>query len=266
MRPELSFVRYGNIIATIWYKERLKLEKGYRFMIFCHGLPGHPYQHNPSKVEALLEKGYVLIYPHYIGTWASYGKMSWENCIATISQTIDFLKGGKTKELYGGTDISWKLKEIILVGGSFGGSVALVAGAKSRDVKKIISVSAPTDYRTHSKIEGEEAEPIEDLYHVVMRGWGNLWRIPSREEWEKLASGKAINPVDHIGQLRKKDVLSIHGTGDKVVSHVRSKELYENLKSGEGNHQLLLVDDDIHLGNDCLCREDIFPKLLDWLG
>lgn len=207
-------------------------------MVFCYGLPSHPYQHSPAKVEGLIEEGFVLFYPNYVGTWGSYGTMSWENCVSTVLQSIDFLKGGKGENAYNRSSIAWEVKDIVLVGGSFGGSVALVAGAKSKEIKNIVSVAAPTDWRDHSRIAEEPGEPIDELFNSIKRGWNNLWRIPSKKEWDRLATGKVdLNPIDYIKELRDKNILLIHGELDNIVAVKRSKLLYEQLKTGKGKTQ-----------------------------
>ena len=267
MRPKLNVFRFGNIVASMWSKESLESNKEYRFMIFCYGLPSHPYQHNPAKVEKLIEEGFVIIYPNYIGTWASYGTMSWENCVDTVLQTIDFLKEGKGESISSESKFSWKVKDITLVGGSFGGAVVLVAGAKSKDVEYIISVAAPTNWRDHSRISEESREPIEELYYIVQEGWKNLWRIPSKEEWNRLVDGSAdLNAVDYINELRNKNVLLIHGEFDDIVAPKRSIDLYNQLKKGNGNHKLIILKNDHHLGNDSIGREDLCPQVINWLG
>lgn len=267
MRRPKSFVfRFDDVVATMWSWETLDTDKPRRFMIFCHGLPSHPYQHNPAKVEELLKLGFVLLYPNYIGTWASYGTMKWEKCIDTVLLAIEFLNGGVGTELYGNSEVKWKVRDIILVGGSFGGSVALVAGSKSHAVKKIISIAAPTNWRNHSKIEGEKEEPIEDLFYSIKRGWENLWRIPGKDEWDRLAEGSAdINPVDYLAKLKEKDVFLIHGARDFVVSPKRSSDLYSKLKGGKGNHKFLLLEDAGHMGNDAVGERRIMDEILTWI-
>ena len=267
MRPKFSVFRYGDIVATVWSKNKFNKDKKYRFMIFCYGLPSHPYQHNPAKVEKFLEKNFILVYPNYIGTWASYGTMSWENCVDTILQTIKFLKGGSGKETYNNSKTSWKVKDITLVGGSFGGTIALIAGAKSKDVKKIISIAAPTDFKSHNKMKNKSEESLENLYFCIMRGWQNLWRIPNRHEWDRLVEGKAdINPVDYINSMKDKDVFLIHGENDRTVSQYRSIELYNQLKHGKGRHKIVIIKDEGHMGNDFIGDEIVSKKVFAWLN
>ncbi len=266
MKPKLTVFRFGDIITSMWSKENLESNREYRFMIFCYGLPSHPYQHNPAKVEKLIESGFVLIYPHYLGTWASYGTMSWENCTNTILQTIDFLKGGNGENIYDDSKVLWKVEDITLVGGSFGGAVVLVAGAKSKYIKNIIAVCAPTNLRDHSRIPEETGEPIEKLYCTVKNGWENLWRIPSKEEWDKLVDGSAdLNAIDYIEELKNKNVLLIHGDLDNIVAAKRSIDLHNQLKKGNGNHKLIILKNEGHEGNYIIGREDLLPQVTDWL-
>ena len=265
MRPRFFVFRIDDVIFTLWFKNKLE-KKPYKFIIFCHGLPSHPYQHDPTKVENFIDEGFVLVYPNYIGTWASYGKMSWENCTNTILKVIDFIKTGEGTELYGNSKVEWSVNEIILAGGSFGGSIALVTGAKSYDIKKIISVAAPTNWRNPSKLEEEKGEPIEKLYYSINRGWENLWRIPGKKEWNRLVNGVAdINPIDYVDKLKNKDVFLIHGDRDRVVSPKRSEDLYKILKKGKGRHRIIILKKDAHLGNDIIGDKRIANKVIKWI-
>lgn len=266
MRPNFHVFNVDGIRLCMWFRENIDPNKEYRFIISCHGLPSHPYQHNPSKMENVTDAGFVMVFPNYIGTWASDGIMSWENCVKTILDTVDFVKSGQGRKVtqYTGDDsiIKWKVKDITLLGGSFGGSVALVAGAKSKDVKNIISIAAPTNWRDHSKIHEESAEPIEDLYDAIKHGWKNLWRIPNKEEWNRLVEGTAdLNPCDYIVQLKSKNTLLIHGDADKVVSVKRAEQLHEDIKDGKGKHEIIILKGEGHMGNETIGRNEIFSKV-----
>lgn len=265
-RPTIAVVRFGKIVASLWSTDMLQQDSEYRFMIVCPGLPGHPYSRSPAKLEGLIERAFVLLYPDYIGTWGSYGTMSWEKCVDTVLQSIEFLGQGKGESAYDKSTISWRVKDIILLGGSFGGSVALVAGAKSKDVRSIISVAAPTDWRNHSRIPEEPGEPIDELFNSIQRGWKNLWRIPSKKEWNRLARGLVdLNPVDYVEELSDKDTLLIHGEIDNIVAARRSMDLHLRLQKGKGRHELLILHGEGHKGNEVIGREDIIERVLGFL-
>ena len=266
MKPNLATISYQGIVATIWSGKPLQKKQAYRFIIFCYGLPSHPYQHHPAKVERLIEEGYVLVYPKYRGTWESKGTMSWENCVSSIIQTVRAIKTGHAKEIYAGKRIEWSTKDIALVGGSFGGSIALVAGAKSKEIHKIIAVAAPINWRDHSRIRGERSEPIVELYDTIQQGWKPLWRISSRKEWLRLAHGTAdINPIDYVSILKKKNVLLIHGINDTTVSPTRSKIMHHLLSAGPGQHKLILLKKTGHLGNDAVGLPQVIEDVLSFL-
>lgn len=271
MEPEYHVFNVNGIRLWMWFKEVLDPNKKYHFIISCHGLPSHPYQHTPAKMENVTDAGFVMVFPNYIGTWGSDGTMSWENCVKTILSTVNFIKSGQGKKVTQYVDedavIKWKVKDITLLGGSFGGSVALVAGAKSKYVKNIISIAAPTNWRNHSKIPEEPAEPIEDLFNAVKDGWKHLWRIPNKEEWMRLVKGTVdLNAVDYIEALKSRNTLLIHGDADKVVSVNRTKELHEKVKIGKGKHEIIILKGESHLGNQIIGRAEILSKIVEYLS
>lgn len=271
MEPDYHVFNVNGIRLWMWFKEDLDPSKEHRFIISCHGLPSHPYQHTPAKMENVIDAGFVMVFPNYIGTWGSDGTMSWEKCVKTILDTVDFIKSGQGKKVTQYADdnaiVKWKVKDITLLGGSFGGSVALVAGVKSKNVKNIISIAAPTNWKDHSKIPEEPAEPIEDLFNAVEDGWKHLWRIPNKEEWMRLVKGSAdLNAVDYIEALKSKNTLLIHGDADKVVSVNRTKRLHEKVKDGKGRHEIIILKKEGHMGNDILGQHEIFLKVRQFLS
>ncbi len=272
MEPDYHVFNVNGIRLWMWFKEEaLDSNKEYRFIILCHGLPSHPYQHTPAKMENVTDAGFVMVFPNYIGTWGSDGTMSWENCVKTILDTVAFVKSGQGKKVTQYADekaiVRWKVKDITVLGGSFGGSVALVAGAKSKNVKNIISIAAPTNWKNHSKIPEEPAEPIENLYYAVEDGWKLLWRIPNKEEWMRLVNGSAdLNAVDYINALKSKNTLLIHGDADKVVWVNRTKDLHEKIKDGKGKHEIIILRSEGHLGNHTIGRAEIFTKIIKFLS
>ncbi|MBD3202904.1 prolyl oligopeptidase family serine peptidase [Candidatus Woesearchaeota archaeon] len=257
-------IKEQGIAFTLWIKNKIDKSKNYDFMIFLHGLPSHPYQHNPAKLEHFFDKNIILVFPNYIGTWASEGVMSWESCVKTIIRTIDIIKKKSVKTI-DNQRLKWDLNRIILVGNSFGGSIALVAGAKSKDINFIISVAAPTNWENHSRFNDEKAEPIEELYYKIKKGWTNLWRIPNMKEWQRLVKGVAdINPIDYINILKNKNIFLLHGEKDHVVVSKRSKELFSLLKKGKGHHKLKIIDEE-HIGYNAFSDKELSSELFSWL-
>lgn len=255
--------KYGKILANMHWDDNFDLLSPRQFIISVHGLPSHPYQLNSAPLNEYLRMGFVIILPEYIGTWGSYGINTLESCVDTILETIQFLKKGKAQNLLNGKNVAWKVKEIILLGGSFGGSVALIAGAKSKAIRKIIAVAPPTDYRTHNKKYHEE--DLNETWQTVKKGFENLWRL-DKKYFDKLQQGKIdLNPVDYVNELKRKNVLLVHGENDKSVSIKRSIELLKLIKSKNRNSKLIALKGEGHLGNDVIGKSKLFKEISRWL-
>lgn len=255
--------RHKKILANMYWDDKLNFTKPVKFILSFHGLPSHPYQLNPAPLHAYLEEGFVMVYPEYIGTWGSYGKNTLQSCVETALSIIQFVSKGKAMNILDKIKLSWKAQDIILLGGSFGGSVVLVAGAKSNLVKNVIAVAQPTDYRSHNKKYKEEN--LNETWRILTDGFKNLWRL-DKKFFDKLLSGELdVNPVDYVDKLKNKNILLIHGDNDSSVSVERSIELFNQLKKGNGNHKLIILKNEGHKGNDIIGRGDLSPKIIGWL-
>ncbi len=253
-------VKFGEIVAYMYIPDT---KKALNAIVFAHGWPGPPQQGKGTIAHKFARRGYLTICPHYIGTFDSEGVCTFDNIPTTILETINFLKKGKVKLPWEEEAITWKVKNISLIGGSFGASVVLVAGAKSKDVKNIIAVATPTDYRDQGK-RFENEESIELDYQIIKYCWKTL--DTEDKYWKKLLSGDVdLNAVDYIPQLRTKNVFLIHGKIDTDVNPQRSIDLYDKIKNGTGKSKLVLLPKTKHIGCDVFKRKDIFKEAIKWL-
>lgn len=260
MQVHAARIRYKGILITFAYSD---LSRPRKFIVLAYGLPDVPPHYKDPVIIKLVEAGFVVVVPQYIGTFDSQGRFTIENMAKTVLQTIELIKKGKAKELFGLTEKTWKSREIILIGGSFGGSVVLVAGAKSRDVKKIVAIAPPTDWRTHGKTRYAEEDLMED-YYILKRVYPFTWRLPSKKYWTKFCEGKVdLNAVDYISKLKSKKLLLIHGLKDDSVSAERSKNLYEEI--GKAKKKLLLLKNEGHFGHGILRKKRVLDDVLRWI-
>ena len=142
------------------------------------------------------------------------------------------------------------------MGGSFGGSVSLVAGAKSKDIKKIVSVSAPIDYRERIKLD------LEQRKKTMKRGFENTWRIKNEKVWDTIVK---VSPIRYVNALKNKDVLLVHGKKDDIINYKESLTLFEKIKSGRGRHELILPENLKHGGASIISRRNIFSKVMKFI-
>jgi dipeptidyl aminopeptidase/acylaminoacyl peptidase len=233
-------IRFDGVLAYFYYLKQKGVRLGsVRCAVLCYGLPGIPPARYHPLVERLVEKGFLVACPEYPGTYGSFGKCNFENAAEAVVKTIEFLRRGKAVELRDLKKLRWKAKEIILVGGSFGGSVALVAGAKSDAVRKIIAIAPVTDYRGRKRTARRNRPYIE-------RGLANLWRV-EKSAWGALAKGGLdINPIDYAPELADKEVFLVHGDCDDTVGITQSTRLLEAMRGGRGKHGLVVMRGEGH--------------------
>ena len=253
-------VRSGKVFISFAYSD---LSKPIKVIILAYGLPGSPSNTSDEFVRRFVRCGFVVAIPEYIGTFDSYGKFTPESSVDTILGTIKLFKKGGAKDLLTMDTLHWKAKEIVLVGGSFGASVALVAGAKSKLIKKIVSLAAPTNYGAHTD---PDEESVIDDYHVLKRAFPFTWRLTSKKVWTDLYKGRLdLNAVDHTKSLKGKNVLLIHGMKDKVVNFRNSTQLYGLIKGGKSRKKLILLKHEGHFGLRALRKPNVFNHVIRFL-
>jgi len=259
-------IKFENILIKIWYNPKsFSSSNPTKFLIICHGCPSHPYDENPATNQRFMQDDFVLVYPEYIGTWGSDGQCNFENAVDTVLKTITLLKKGTAKNIKSNNTVNWETEDIALIGGSFGGSVVLVARAKSNDIKKIIAVSPVTDWRTHNKLDFKE-EDLTRMWQVIKEGLSNYWRV-TEEDYIKLMKGELdLNPIDYVNTLKEKNTFLIHGLHDKDVNYRRSEDLHQRLKSGSGKHQLCLSEQYGHVVPRHISQEEYYHKVISFLS
>ncbi len=253
--------RYKGLMINFAYQGANKPRKA---IILAHGLPSSPSKPLDQEFSGLLKKGFMIFIPQYRGTFDSYGKSTIENCVDTILDTISFVKRGHATELFSMKNVAWKASEIILIGGSFGASIVLVAGAKSKDVDKIIAIAAPTDYRDAGKRPQYSEEKISDDRRIMKRVQPFTWRL-SDSTWRKFENGELdINAVDYSRQLSRKRVLLIHGMSDMDVNFRRSGDLYRMINNGH-KARLMLIKNEGHMNLKALGRPMVSLQVSKWI-
>lgn len=262
MKIQASRVRYQGILITLAYSD---LAKSNRAIILAYGLPDVPPHHKDPFIVKLIKANFIVAIPQYAGTFDSFGVSNIQNSVDTMLHTIKFLNKGKAQDLYSLEEITWKIKDIILIGGSFGGSVVLVAGAKAKEINKIVAIAPPTDYRTQGKSEHPEERIIDD-YYIMKRVYPFTWRFKSKKVWLKFDRGELdLNAIDYIEKLKEKDVFLIHGSKDDSVNVNRSVELYDKIRGGKGKKELLILREG-HLGQQVLRKRKVFDEVIKFIN
>ena len=113
-----------------------------KVIILCDGMPSVP--RKQPLAEFLADQGYWVFYPRYRGAWESGGQFLEHSPHEDILHVIDELPRGVT-ELAFGRRFRPQPDEIFVIGGSFGGAVAILASLDRR-VKKVVATCPVVDW------------------------------------------------------------------------------------------------------------------------
>ncbi len=187
-----------------------RLRKKQQVIILCDGMPGIP--RKKPLVEFLSHKGYWVFYPRYRGAWESDGEFLAKSPHEDVLDVISGLSR-PIKELAFGEKFDATPDDIFVIGGSFGGAVAILSSLDSR-VKRVVANCPVVDW---SILKEEEKTETNKPYASYLRdAFGNAYRMKARN-WNKLYSGKFFNPVYHADEIDPAKVLMFHAKDDPHV-------------------------------------------------
>ena len=170
------------------------------FIILCDGLPSVPYKHD--LINLLANNGYGVLYPRYQGTWESDGTFLAEKPGKDISYlAMQLRKGiilGKAK---------LNASYILLLGTSFGGSVALSLAA-DKNVDLIIALSPVLDFQNFPN--------LDSLKNFLQNMYSGSYRF-TEESWKKLSSGHAVPSSSAVNKSSASKIFLFGGGHDKEV-------------------------------------------------
>ncbi|RME31304.1 alpha/beta fold hydrolase [Candidatus Woesearchaeota archaeon] len=186
-------------------------------VVYCPGLPSSP--HYPRLLKQLQARGYVGVALRYRGTWESAGRFLERTPVADVQAVLRMLRRGGFTELFGGTRVRLNVRNIFLVGSSFGGLVALQALKKPAiKVKKAVLLAPVISFAALGGPESHEAHA-----RVLVRAWPNAYRFNS-SSYGRLVRDELIG--DGMARLRAlagKQLLIFHSRNDPVVSIAQSR-------------------------------------------
>lgn len=107
-------------------------------VILAHGFPG--FDNNFDLAQSLRRNNINVVHFYYRGSWGSEGTYMYSNCLEDVHRLVEYLSKEEQVEKF-----RIDPENLILLGRSYGGGVALIAGARSDKVKKIIGISS-TNY------------------------------------------------------------------------------------------------------------------------
>lgn len=202
--------RFKNQIVTEFLPPA-RARNAQKVIILCDGMPSIP--RKQPLAEFLSKKGYWVFYPRYRGAWESDGEFMEHSPHEDILEVIDELPKG-VKDLAFGQKFSLSPDKIFVIGGSFGGTAAILCSLDHR-VTRVIANCPVVDWSILAK--SEKAETSNKSYAAYIReAFGNGYRL-SDKNWKKLHGGKFYNPTHHLSEIDPAKIMMFHAKDDPYV-------------------------------------------------
>jgi len=187
-----------------------------------------------EEIKYFFEKGYNVFFPRYKGTLQSHGKFLDSNIVQDINNFINKIKEGKAIELWEMKEVNFQTKNIFIVAGSFGGSIALGLSAINPDIKKMILFAPVWDFKKQNELGDEEDD--KQLIDYTKRAFQYLFRFDFDDFLEEISKVQEVFPDFYLPKI-KIPLLVFHDPNDLVVNIRHSKAMQEKL-----NFQLIKHD------------------------
>jgi len=190
-----------------------RVRKVQRAFVLCDGMPSIP--RKQELAEFLAAKGYWVFYPRYRGSWESGGKFLERSPHLDILDVVDRM-GREFRETAFGRQFRVTADEVFVIGGSFGGTAALLCSLDSR-VKKVVANCPVVDWAILGNEQKKEtSNPSYTAY--IRAAFGEGYRLSARN-WEKLKDGKFYSPLFHAKEIDPAKVMMFHAKDDPYVPY-----------------------------------------------
>lgn len=192
-----------DIVAEFWAPKK----PSGKAIILCDGCPSVPSKRNVG--EFFARKGYWVFHPRYRGSWESGGKFLEESPEEDVLFVAEGLNAG-FRNIYDNVEYLLDIKEIVVLGASFGGAAAILS-LKYPLITKAIALSPVIDWRAKGK-----GEPFPYFVRTIEEGFGEGYRVHV-DAWKRLQSGKFYNPIHEAKLIDPKRLFVAHAIDDDVV-------------------------------------------------
>ncbi len=223
-------IKHKNIISELYLPE----EHNGKTVIFLSGLPSFLGKNEITR--QLINSGVTIFQPFYSGSFDSGGIFSPQQCIKDVKEFIVMAEKNKYTELYYNRQIFTKTREIILIGTSFGSSIATLSCHLPK-ISKVILLSPVLTYDQKTVnglgVDFDFKKQMLALVNLLRNGYPYTYRIKNWVELKKFLTGKdpKMDPINHLAKHSKKATLVIHGQKDTSVPSELSKILLTKNKA-----------------------------------
>lgn len=182
-----------------------------RVIVLFDGMPSLP-RKQPLMLW-LAQRGYWVLYPRWRGTWESDGQFLEQSPERDLGDILDELPRGLRDPAFG-QEFRLRPAHIYVMGGSFGGSAALLAALDPR-IEKVVANCPVVDWSVLAREQSRETS--NPSYTAFIReAFGNGYRLRAKH-WNKLRGGRFFNPAAREQALDGSKILIFHAKDDPYI-------------------------------------------------
>lgn len=255
----ISFIHQGNQISGWFYKA--VGERPFSSIILLQGSVGQDGD-VLGLGKNLSNEGFNVMTFNYPGTWKSEGIRTDDAALSSVQSAINFAKSESSLNIFR-SDTS----DIILIGYSYGGSMALLGSVLDQSIKKVITIAAGNLSIFADKLE-EDPDARKHFEQMVDKMLSNpaMARGTSGKEYVKslLVNRDKYDLKQYSEELAEKELLLIGGWLDntKKIEDELLPLYRELLAKGAENVKINAFDSDHSFANQ---EEALSKAILNWL-
>lgn len=226
-------------------------------VLLLHGFPGH--ELNLDLAQTIRRAGWNVLVFHYRGSWGSQGNFSFNNCLEDVLSGLTYLRDEEVKKKY-----LINSNQIVLLGHSLGGFLALMTAIKNPYINQIGSI-AGVNLGVWAKLLNEANNPnevfefSEDIFRPLQGATIQSILSEIRNNQEKWDITRQID------NLSNKNLLLVAGSRDEVVPiDFHHNPLVQKLKHLEEIKYKEIILNADHSFSDK--RIALAQAVIDWLN
>tara|TARA_B110000046_G_scaffold35749_2_gene39090 strand:+ start:56065 stop:56910 length:846 start_codon:yes stop_codon:yes gene_type:complete len=219
-------------------------------VLFAHGFKGFKdWGHFPLIQQYIADKGFFVVafnFSHNGGTveeeidfpdLGAFSKNTYKKELEDVGHVLGWIR--VNKELY---FVGAKIENIHIIGHSRGGGIALLAGNKYGEIKKIVTWAAVADFMERLPNAQELKKWKENGVFYIKNGRTHQ-NMPMKYNFvQTLLNQREVLNIEQSVRKIEKPLLIVHGTNDETVS----VENAERIKSWKSDAKLEVIADCNH--------------------
>ncbi len=221
-----------------------------KVVILCDGAPSVPSKR--TLMEFFAKKDYWVFHIRYRGTWESKGEFLKVSPQQDVIDVLDELPKGFI-DLWDRKKFQVAPKNVLLLGGSFGGPAVILASSDPR-VYKTIAIAPVIDWRKLGP-----TETFERFKSFMQEAYGTVYRGNS-VRFQKLKTNQLYAPISHVSEIDGKKLFLIHAKDDDSVPFSSVQKFAK-----ETDANLVTYKTGGHLSSSIIMKPALWKKISKFL-